>query len=245
MKHLGILRGGDAPGMNAAFRAVTRAAISREIDALPCDLTIHRIARDASVRGFQARQSHGGYHAGDFPEDYELWLRWMDARSALFQRGETQVLCLATLAPTDEAQNLAGYHGSAEWEGHFGDMDFKLCGTNLGVTGFQLDLKLPGIQLEPMKEAIYRTRDARFRVLQVMNAALGAPRAELSPYAPWIETIRISSDKIGLIIGTGGKTIKGIVAETGAEINIEDNGSVRIYSNRYGSSALAWMTRDA
>ena len=100
-----------------------------------------------------------------------------------------------------------------------------------GVTGFQLDLKLPGIPLKLMEEAIYRTRDARFKVLEVMNAALAAPRAELSPYAPRIETIRIKPDKIGLIIGPGGKTIKGIVAETGAEINIEDDGTVHIYSN--------------
>jgi len=116
-------------------------------------------------------------------------------------------------------------------EDHFGDMDFKLCGTATGVTGFQLDLKLPGISLKLMEEAIYRTRDARFKVLEVMNAALSAPRTELSQFAPRIETIRINPDKIGLIIGPGGKTIKGIVAETGAEINIEDDGSVHIYSN--------------
>ena len=116
-------------------------------------------------------------------------------------------------------------------EDYFGDMDFKLCGTETGVTGFQLDLKLPGIPLKLMEETIYRTRDARFEVLKVMNAALDAPRAELSPYAPRIETIRIKPDKIGLIIGPGGKTIKGIVAETGAEINIEDDGSVHIYSS--------------
>ena len=100
-----------------------------------------------------------------------------------------------------------------------------------GVTGFQLDLKLPGIPLKILEEAIYRTRDARIKILDVMNAALDSPRAELSPYAPRIETIRIKPDKIGLIIGPGGKTIKGIVAETGAEINIEDDGTVHIYSN--------------
>ena len=267
--------------------------------------------------------------------------------SALFQRGETQALCLATLAPADEAQELDGYtggetskrfilhynfppfsvgetgrtggpgrreigHGAlaersiapvvpevrdfpyairvsseimesngstsmasvcagvlalmdagvpistpvagiscglvTEFSGdsisryalltdiigsedYFGDMDFKLCGTNKGVTGFQLDLKLPGIPLKLLEEAIYRTRDARYKVLEVMNSTLGSPRAELSPYAPRIETIRIKPDKIGLVIGPGGKTIKGIVAETGAEINIEDDGSVHIYSN--------------
>ena len=116
-------------------------------------------------------------------------------------------------------------------EDYFGDMDFKLCGTESGITGFQLDLKLAGIPHKLMEEAIYRARDARFEVLRVMNLALDAPRAELSPYAPRIETIRIKPDKIGLVIGPGGKTIKGIVAETGAEINIEDDGSVHIYSS--------------
>jgi len=89
-------------------------------------------------------------------------------------------------------------------EDHFGDMDFKLCGTPTGVTGFQLDLKLPG---------------------------LPAHRAKLSPYAPQIETLKIPQDKIGLLIGPGGKTIKGICAETGAEVNVEDDGTVRIYAN--------------
>jgi len=122
-------------------------------------------------------------------------------------------------------------------EDHFGDMDWKLCGTRDGVTGFQLDLKLPGLPLKMMEEAIYRTRDARMKVLDVMDSALAQPRKELSKYAPRIETIRINPDKIGLIIGPGGKTIKGIVAETGAEINIEDDGSVHIYSNN-GDSLL-------
>jgi polyribonucleotide nucleotidyltransferase len=118
-------------------------------------------------------------------------------------------------------------------------MDFKLCGTDSGVTGVQLDLKLPGISLALMEEAIYRTRDARLKVLEVMASALAAPRAEMSPYAPRIETIRINPEKIGLLIGPGGKTIKGIVAETGAEINIEDDGSVHIYSNSGESLARA------
>ncbi len=116
-------------------------------------------------------------------------------------------------------------------EDHFGDMDWKLCGTDTGVTGFQLDLKLPGISLKIMTEAVYRARDARMKVLDVMNAALNQPRAQLSKYAPRIETLQIPVDKIGMLIGPGGKTIKGITAETGAEINIEDNGSVHIYSN--------------
>jgi polyribonucleotide nucleotidyltransferase len=115
-------------------------------------------------------------------------------------------------------------------EDHFGDMDFKLCGTRDGITGFQLDLKLPGIPLKIMTEAIHQARDARMTVLDVMAKAIAAPRKELSPYAPRIETVKIHPDKIGLLIGPGGKTIKGIVAETGAEINIDDDGSVHIYS---------------
>ena len=114
---------------------------------------------------------------------------------------------------------------------HFGDMDFKLCGTEVGVTGFQLDLKLPGISHEIMAEAVIEAKESRTKILDVMNGILASPRAELSQYAPRIETIRINPDKIGLIIGPGGKTIKGIVAETGAEINIEDDGSIHIYSN--------------
>jgi len=116
-------------------------------------------------------------------------------------------------------------------EDHFGDMDFKLCGTRDGVTGFQLDLKLPGISLELMAQAVYVTRDARMKVLDVMAQCLEAPRTELSKYAPRIETLKINPDKIGMLIGPGGKNIKAIVAETGCEINVEDDGTVHIYSN--------------
>ncbi len=116
-------------------------------------------------------------------------------------------------------------------EDHFGDMDFKLCGTRKGVTGFQLDLKLPGISVAMLSEAVLRARDARYKVLDIMDGVLAQHRPQLSPYAPRIETIKIPEDKIGLLIGPGGKTIKGIVAETGAEINIEDDGRVHIYSS--------------
>jgi len=115
-------------------------------------------------------------------------------------------------------------------EDHFGDMDFKLCGTDNGVTGYQLDLKLAGINHQMMAEAIQRAKDARTKILGIMRSALDKPRAELSKYAPRIETIKINPEKIGALIGPGGKTIKGIVAETGAEINIEDDGSVHIYA---------------
>src|ERR1700720_3304837 len=124
-------------------------------------------------------------------------------------------------------------------EDHFGDMDFKLCGTDNGVTGFQLDLKLPGVSHKIMAEAITRAKEARTKILQIMRGSLDKPRAELSKYAPRIETIKINPEKIGALIGPGGKTIKGIVAETGAEINIEDDGSVHIYATSGESMARA------
>jgi polyribonucleotide nucleotidyltransferase len=124
-------------------------------------------------------------------------------------------------------------------EDHFGDMDFKLCGTTKGVTGYQLDLKLPGISLKILSEAIQRAKEARNKILEIMRGAIDTPRAELSKYAPRIETIKINPEKIGALIGPGGKTIKGIVAETGAEINIEDDGSVHIYATSGESMARA------
>jgi len=124
-------------------------------------------------------------------------------------------------------------------EDHFGDMDFKLCGTDAGVTGYQLDLKLPGISHKIMAEAIQRAKEARMKILDIMRSGLDKPRPELSKYAPRIETIKINPEKIGALIGPGGKTIKGIVAETGAEINIEDDGSVHIYATSGESMARA------
>jgi polyribonucleotide nucleotidyltransferase len=124
-------------------------------------------------------------------------------------------------------------------EDHYGDMDFKLCGTDDGVTGFQLDLKLPGIGHNVIAEAIQRAKEARTKILEIMRGTIDKPRTELSKYAPRIETIKINPEKIGALIGPGGKTIKGIVAETGAEINIEDDGSVHIYATTGESMARA------
>jgi polyribonucleotide nucleotidyltransferase len=119
-------------------------------------------------------------------------------------------------------------------EDHFGDMDFKLCGTDTGVTGFQLDLKLPASAQDLLR--VCRTRDVP-KVLDVMERHRRA-RKELSPM-PRASRPPINPDKIGLLIGPGGKTIKGIVAETGCEINIEDDGSVHIYSNNPDGMARA------
>ena len=116
-------------------------------------------------------------------------------------------------------------------EDHFGDMDFKLCGTSEGVTGYQLDLKLPGIPLSILEEAIVKAKTGRTEILSAMHSAIGEIKP-LSKYAPRIEVIKINPDKIGELIGPGGKNIKGIQAESGAEISIEDDGTVYVYANR-------------
>lgn len=113
-------------------------------------------------------------------------------------------------------------------EDHFGDMDFKICGTRNGITGFQLDLKIQGLPFEIAKEAIYRNRDLRMKILDIMQETIASPRDELSPYAPRIQTIQIDPDKIGLIIGPGGKTIRRITEVSGAEIDINEDNSGRI-----------------
>jgi polyribonucleotide nucleotidyltransferase len=118
-------------------------------------------------------------------------------------------------------------------EDHFGDMDFKLAGTTKGITGFQLDLKIHGLPIEIAKTAILQARDARIEILKVMLGALPAPRADLSKFAPRIQTIQIDPEKIGLLIGPGGKTIRRITETTGAQIDIaeDDSGKVFVYSN--------------
>jgi polyribonucleotide nucleotidyltransferase len=124
-------------------------------------------------------------------------------------------------------------------EDHFGDMDFKICGTHSGITGFQLDLKLAGVSHAIMVAAIHEAKNLRMQILDFMQQVLSSPRTELSRYAPRIETIKIPVDKIGQLIGPGGKNIKGIVAETGCEINIDDDGTVHIYSSNPEGMARA------
>jgi len=117
-------------------------------------------------------------------------------------------------------------------EDHYGDMDFKICGTDKGITGFQLDLKIAGLPLEIMEEAIHQNTQARARILEVMKGALAQPRTSISPFAPRIATVMISPDKIGALIGPGGKNIKHLTESTGCQIDIcEDNsGKVSIYA---------------
>jgi len=116
------------------------------------------------------------------------------------------------------------------WEDAFCDMDCKIAGTEQGITGFQLDLKLRGLPHQIMAEAIEKARVARLFILGEMAKTLAEPRKELSKYAPRIVTVKINPEKIGALIGPGGKNIKRIVEESGCEINIEDDGTVNIYS---------------
>jgi polyribonucleotide nucleotidyltransferase len=116
------------------------------------------------------------------------------------------------------------------WEDAYCDMDCKIAGTEKGITGFQLDLKLKGIPHEIMAKAVEKARVARLFILGEMAKTIAAPRKDISPYAPRITTLKINPEKIGAIIGPGGKNIKRLVEESGCEIDIEDDGTVNIFS---------------
>jgi polyribonucleotide nucleotidyltransferase len=115
-------------------------------------------------------------------------------------------------------------------EDHLGDMDFKVAGTEQGVTALQMDIKIAGITEEIMKVALSQAKNGRLHILGEMSKALNAARAELGQYAPRIETFKIATDKIREVIGTGGKVIREIVEKTGAKINVEDDGTVKVAS---------------
>jgi polyribonucleotide nucleotidyltransferase len=113
-------------------------------------------------------------------------------------------------------------------EDHLGDMDFKVAGTRNGITSIQMDIKIEGLDLKIMTEALAQAREGRMHILGEMEKALPQPRTDLSPYAPRIITVQISPEKIGDLIGPKGKTIRGIQDETGAEITVDDTGTVTI-----------------
>ncbi len=113
-------------------------------------------------------------------------------------------------------------------EDFLGDMDFKVAGTDSGITALQMDMKITGLPLSVIADAINQARGARLHILEKMLSAIDQPRPELSPFAPRLLTIKIDPDLIGMIIGPGGKTIKGITEQTGAKIDIEDDGTVTI-----------------
>jgi polyribonucleotide nucleotidyltransferase len=124
-------------------------------------------------------------------------------------------------------------------EDHLGDMDFKVTGTEDGICAYQMDIKIQGISIEIMKKALEQAKDGRKHILGIMNATISKPRAELSEHAPRILNYKIAADEIGLFVGPGGKNIKGIIAQFGVKIDVDDNGYIKILSEgENGEAAL-------
>jgi polyribonucleotide nucleotidyltransferase len=115
-------------------------------------------------------------------------------------------------------------------EDHLGDMDFKVAGTERGITALQMDIKITGVTFEIMRDALTQAREGRLFILGKMRESIDAPRSELSSFAPRISTIQIDSDKIGLLIGKGGETIRGLCEEFDAQIDVDDEGNVLVYA---------------
>ena len=124
-------------------------------------------------------------------------------------------------------------------EDHYGDMDFKVAGTRQGITALQMDIKVSGITMEVMRQALGQAKDGRFFILDKMEAAIQAPRADVSRHAPRIVTIKIPVDKIRDVIGPGGKMIRSIIERTGVKIDVEDDGTVNVASADEASAAKA------
>jgi polyribonucleotide nucleotidyltransferase len=124
-------------------------------------------------------------------------------------------------------------------EDHYGDMDFKVAGTQKGITGIQLDIKIDGITEPIIRGALEQAREARMQILKIMLATLQAPRRDISPYAPRLIQLKINPEMIGKLIGPGGKTIRSIQDETGAKIEVEDDGTVSIASTDAASVQAA------
>jgi len=157
-----------------------------------------------------------------------------------------------TRPATGIAIGLAVSDNGKEWkvlsdiqgpEDHYGDMDFKVAGTREGITAIQMDVKIDGINKEIIKEALDRAKKARMEILDTMEKTIAVPRESLSPYAPRILTLQINPDKIREVIGPGGKVINEIIAETGAQIDIEDSGIIFITSENEESAkrAESWI----
>ncbi|MDO4575209.1 MAG: polyribonucleotide nucleotidyltransferase [Planctomycetia bacterium] len=130
-------------------------------------------------------------------------------------------------------------------EDHYGDMDFKVAGTQNGITGIQLDLKIDGITNEMIRATLSQSREARIEILRTMLRTIPRPRTDISEWAPRLLRTKINPDKIGLLIGPGGKTIRAIQESTGAAIDIEENGTVIISSSNLDSAQEAQKQVDA
>ena len=138
----------------------------------------------------------------------------------------------------DEVRILTDIQGIEDF---LGDMDFKVAGTDSGVTALQMDMKITGLSMKTVADAIYQAKPARLHILEKMLEVIGKPRSDLSPFAPRLLTLKIDPDLIGLVIGPGGKTIKGITEETGVKIDIDDDGTVTIASTDSENAARAYQ----
>ena len=135
-------------------------------------------------------------------------------------------------------------------EDHAGDMDFKVCGTRQGVTAMQMDIKIDGVTEGILRKALAQAKEGRLFILGKLEETLGAPRADISIYAPRITTVKVRPEKVRDVIGSGGKNIRQIVSETGVTIDVEDDGTVTIASSDADAAARAvamvkWLTEDA
>jgi polyribonucleotide nucleotidyltransferase len=133
-------------------------------------------------------------------------------------------------------------------EDHMGDMDFKVAGTRDGITALQMDMKITGVSAELLRQALGQAKKGRLEILDIMRDAIGEPRSEVSEYAPRVEVVRIPTDKIGLLIGPGGKTINALQEQFGVNISVEDDGTVFIAGEgvaaKDAATAVNGMTKD-
>ena len=183
------------------------------------------------------------------PKDYPYAVRLVSEIMGSNGSSSMASVCVGTLALMDAGIPITkpvagisvglftGDHGQAELvtdilgaEDHCGDMDFKVSGTRDGITGFQVDLKIRGLAWSSVETAFAMAKTARAKILDYMTTVIPAPRAELSPYAPRITVVQINPEKIGALIGPGGKNIRRITDTTGAKIDINDDGTVRIFA---------------
>ncbi len=136
-------------------------------------------------------------------------------------------IAMGLMMEDDRYQILTDIQGL---EDHIGDMDFKVAGTRKGITALQMDIKIAGLSYDIIKEALEQAHQARMQILDVIAATIPTPRAELSPYAPRITILHIDPDKLGAVIGTGGKTVRALQEECDVRIDIEDDGTIYIAS---------------
>jgi len=156
-------------------------------------------------------------------------------------------IAMGLLQEGDEVVILSDILGD---EDHAGDMDFKVCGTKEGVTAMQMDIKIDNLTEDILKRALRQAREGRIHIIDKMLEALAAPRADISPYAPRITTVKVKPEKVRDVIGSGGKNIRQIVSETGVTIDVEDDGTVTIASVDAEAAARAvamvrWLTEEA